>query len=283
MTIAVHISGGLGNQMFQYAAARALTLRKGTELELDISSFRTDKNKREYMLGNYTIQGNVMKVAHPAMQRIRSYVRSKIGIAGTARVYGEKNNRFDSTVLNLPDGTYLLGHWQSEKYFEDCRGTIISDFTYKEKLSKGSQQILSKIQGSDSVSLHIRRGDYIKDPVAAKVLGTLPLTYYIRALQMMQEKNRNMSVFLFSDDPEWVRENVQITAAEVIYVTTGSACEDLELMRSCKSHVIANSSFSWWGAWLNTDKSKKVIAPKSWFADAEFSADDIVPESWTRL
>lgn len=283
MSITVHISGGLGNQMFQYAAGRALSAVHKTDLELDISSFLGDKNNREFMLDNYSIKARVLHTPHPLVHKVTSYMKSRLNISGSKRVYGEINNKFDRNVLKLPDNTYLLGHWQSEKYFRKFRDMIIAELTYRGNVSDYTKEMSDLLQRDQSVSLHIRRGDYVSDQKAARVLGVLPLSYYADAVALLHKQFKDLSVAVFTDDSAWVHKNVRIRAKSVHYVATGSACEDLELMKACRNHIIANSSYSWWGAWLNTYKKKTVIAPKKWFADPSFSAEDIVPQGWIRL
>lgn len=284
MSITVHISGGLGNQLFQYATGRALSLKNGVILYLDTSSFLDQDNTRSYMLQNYFIEANILRKKSLVHQKIANILRSRLSISIDGKVYAEKNNSYDPKVMELGDGVYLLGHWQSEKYFHDYRSTIKQDLSLKTKLSRSSLEVLSEINKTTSVAVHIRRGDYVSNIVAQNVLGTQSLEYYTSTTSYIDSKLKKAHYFVFSDDPIWASQNILKGHKYVTFIpTSAQPYEDFELMRSCDHFIIANSSFSWWAAWLGEEKDSIVIAPKRWFASSEYSSKDLVPKHWIQM
>jgi hypothetical protein len=198
----------------------------------------------------------------------------------------EKHFNFDKSVLFLRDDIYLQGYWQSEKYFKDISHIIRREFTLREPLSEASQQIAQKIKTSaNSVSLHIRRGDYISNPTTNSVHGVCSLRYYQECVQVLNEKVGDVSLFVFSDDPVWVKENLSYKYSMIFVNHNGveHAFEDMHLMSLCQHNIIANSSFSWWGAWLNNNPHKVVLAPKHWFRKEDIDTKDLIPDNWIRV
>jgi len=248
--IIVKLKGGLGNQMFQYAHGRNLSYRGKTVLKLDKSFFK-----------------------NTIWQRI-------IGVTSRKYELGEFN--INAKLTDKKYKNILEGYWQNEKYFKDIRKTICEDFTLKKESSnfKKSAKIISQ---THSVSVHFRRGDYAEKRKTQKYHGLLDTNYYQRALDIINEKVKNPHFFVFSDNPSWVKKNLSIN--KPLTVISGfhklTNPEELILMSLCKHNVIANSSFSWWGAWLNKNSKKIVIAPKRWFR-AKIDSE-IVPQSWIRL
>lgn len=284
MSITTHISGGLGNQLFQYAAGRALSLRRDVDLYLDISSFTVSGNLRSYMLNHYLIKASNLKKKNWLYQKVVDILRSKFGISTEGKVYAEKLNTFDPHVLELGDGAYLLGHWQSQKYFSDYTATIKEDLTLQTPLSQGSLVILRQIKKYTSVAVHVRRGDYVTNPVAQQVLGTQTPSYYESAAKYIKRKLKNVHFYVFSDDPIWASQNILTGHKSTTYLPTSQEpYEDLELMRACDHFIIANSSFSWWGASLGSKHGSIVIAPKKWFASKKYSAKDLIPKHWIQI
>ena len=283
--IVSRLIGGLGNQMFQYAAGRALALRRGVPFRIDRRGFAT--YRRAFGLDCFRAE----LADAPADQlpgaaresRIHRLLRPLLG--GPMRVYAEKAFTFDPAVLSLPDGTYLDGYWQSEQYFADCAAVLREDFTVRHAPSPENQRWLERIGACNSVSLHVRRGDYVSDPGAAAVHGTCDLDYYRRAVDIVRQAGgADPVIFVFSDDPDWVAANLQLPF-ELHLVRNNDAAtayEDLRLMSACRHHVIANSSFSWWGAWLDAAPDKIVVAPRRWFRADDMDDRDLVPASWVR-
>lgn len=290
--IIVKIIGGLGNQLFQYATGRHLAIVQNTILKLDVSGFR-DHDQRQYALSHFNIQeifasdqeikqlivpkqttiGRALhNIFHNHPKKPKSYIRVK-------------SPCFNPNILKLPDNVYLEGYWQSEKYFSESSEVIRSEFSLKEKQSGRNKKMAEHILSTQSVSIHIRRGDYVSDPKTSQTHGTCSLDYYQRCIQEITEKIANPNFFVFSDDIEWCRENLKISfPAEFIdHNSVENAHEDLRLMSLCKHNIIANSSFSWWAAWLNPNKEKLVFAPKKWFNTDKYIMEDIIPQEWSKI
>ena len=289
--IITELNGGLGNQMFQYAAARRLAEVNHAELKLNIENFKNDK-LRTYELHHLNINAQFVAYNDIASfknkskrQKIKSYIMQ---ILSQKRIHNikEKYFHFDKSVLFLSDNVYLQGYWQSEKYFKDISDIIRREFTLREPLSGESQRIVQKIKTSvNSVSLHIRRGDYISNPTTNSVHGVCPLQYYQESIQVLSEKLGKLSLFVFSDDPMWAERNLSYEYPMIFVNHNGAehAYEDMHLMSLCMHNIIANSSFSWWGAWLNNNPYKVVFAPKQWFKKEEMNTKDLIPGSWIRV
>jgi hypothetical protein len=182
--------------------------------------------------------------------------------------------------------TYLLGYWQSPRYFEVIEDEIRSEFRFKRPLSAIGQMIANKITATQSVSLHVRRGDYLASR-ASSVHGTCTVDYYKRSLDQLSSRVGSLEVFVFSDDIQWAKQNLCFPYSMnfVQHTTMKTADEDMHLMSLCCHNIIANSTFSWWGAWLNTNPGKTVIAPLKWFVDKKLNAmtADLIPSTWERL
>lgn len=292
--IYVNIIGGLGNQMFQYAAARNLAERLGCDFKLDISAFEQYK-LHKYCLDKFNIVNKFAdseEVAEFKEKEKQKGLRKLVGTF-TGKKYAEheklfkevKMFNFDERFLNLTDGVYLSGYWQHEKYFSSIEDIIRSDFQVKASQKNRNKEVAQLIEDSRSVSVHIRRGDYVADHKTLKVHGICSLDYYEEALRIIKEKLDNPTYFIFSDDHKWVKDNLKIEG-EMVFVDHNDSStnyEDLRLMSQCKHNIIANSTFSWWGAWLNDNKSKIVIAPNRWMASGNYRDIDIVPHSWAKI
>lgn len=266
--IIVRIVGGLGNQMFQYAYAKALEQR-GYAVKIDISKFKKYKLHGGYHLDKFKID---LEIATPL-----SVFLSKLGLK---KSFKERSLLFNTKFLNLPKKGYVKGYFQTEKYFADCRSVLLNQFTFKEKLSDSTINYLKEITiAKNACSLHIRRGDYISDKKANSVHGTCDLEYYKSAIKHIKSKFKDAHFFIFSDDISWSKKNLKINNATYINHQT-LPHEDIHLMSLCKHNITANSSFSWWGAWLNQQKNKIVIAPKQWFVNKE---NEVACKSWIQL
>ena len=262
--IIVRLIGGLGNQCFQYAVGRQLAELRHTELKIDISEFEVYK-LHAYSLNNLNIVENF---ATPEE------------IFGARRVK-EKHFHFDPEALSLPDGSCLHGYWQSEKYFAAISDIIRGDLTVKQPLAGKNKELADEAACCVSVSLHIRRVDYLTE----SIFEPCSLDYYFSAVKHIAGATGNPHFFVFTDDKAWVRENFKLPYPVTFVEHNGpdKNYEDMRLMSLCKHNIIANSTFSWWGAWLNRNPDKIVFAPKKWFTDkARSSPKDIVPEAWLR-
>lgn len=285
--IVSRLIGGLGNQMFQYATGRALALRRGVPFAIDsrafsdyrthafgMQCFSTELNEApSRLLPNPPTEGRLQRL-------LRRFMPTPLN------VYTEKTFTFDAEVLSLPDGVYLDGYWQSEKYFADFAEVIRSEFAVRHVPSATNQAWLARIAQTHSVSLHIRRGDYVSNASAAAVHGTCDLSYYERAVSYLREATGvDLALYVFSDDLDWVAANLRLPyEMHLIRGNEASAnYEDLRLMTACRHHIVANSSFSWWGAWLDGHPDSITIAPARWFVGETPDARDLVPERWVRL
>jgi hypothetical protein len=187
--------------------------------------------------------------------------------------------------LEAPASCYLKGYWQSPKYFASVESYIRQDIVVKEPLAGVNFEIAERIVDSQSVSLHVRRGDYATNPVTQNYHGTCGPEYYESAQRALLEQLGSIELFVFSDDPDWVEHNLRFLAPATMMQHNGPSrdYEDLRLLSLCRHHIIANSTFSWWGAWLCANPTKSVIAPKNWFRGAGLSANDLLPNSWIRI
>ena len=269
--IIVRITGGLGNQMFQYAVAKSLAIKNNDFFKLDIS-FYPKQTLRKYELNLFNIEENIaskdeiIKLADN--ESIWFKVKRKLGFNPKRpnSYYAEKEIAvFDENLFEKKGDIYLDGYWQNENYFKDIKDEILKDFTLKQDISKEAKEYLNQIKNSKSISLHVRRGDYIQNPYTNKVHGFCDLDYYKKAIKYILEKVDNPIFFIFSDDINWCKENFEFLENKIFVDKTKSAIEDLELMKNCTHNIIANSTFSWWGAWLNEHNDKVVISPKKWF------------------
>lgn len=258
------------------------------ELKIDVSGFK-EYRLREYLLDNFSIQAKFAsskEVKDLKVQKKSLFKRILARSDVPASTYIlEKLFCYNPDVLVLPDGVYLEGYWQSEKYFKDIKTIIRQDFTLKRPQKGQNKKLAGLIGSSESVSIHIRRGDYILDPQVNKVHGTCDLDYYYGAIDKLTKSVHSPSFFIFSDDPKWVQDHICL-AYPTTYVDFNGpdkAYEDLSLMSQCRHHIIANSTFSWWGAWLNENPDKMVIAPKRWFNDNSRDTKDLMPDNWIRM
>ena len=279
-------SGGLGNQMFQYAFYRRLQL-DGKSVTLDISGFN------DYGLHNGFELDKIFPVKINLADEVRvNNIKQKISHLSLLKkiwwkvftnfrpVIVQKNFGYSSRLSNLQGLKYLEGYWQSEKYFGTHSDTIRNDFKFP-LLDIKNKDYADKISQVEAVSIHIRMGDYVNHPLHG---GICTLEYYKKALSLIEEKVESPLFFIFSNDIEWCQNNLKLDKA--IYVTGNegkNSFRDMQLMSMCKHNIIANSSFSWWGAWLNNNPDKVVVAPSKWFNDKTINTKDLLPDSWIQL
>lgn len=292
--VIVQLKGGLGNQLFQYAIGREIACRNGAELKLDVSIFETC-GLRSYRLNHFNIieefasQENIQRLNPGRSQPfawVNSQVKRRLLPYWRQSTIIERCSTFDQDVLKAGKDTYLIGYWQSERYFVGIANLIRNEFTLKENPDGQNQRVLASIEQSNSVSIHIRRGDYVTSPEANQVHGVLGLEYYGGAVDFIASKVSQPQFFVFSDDMAWVKLHLK-TSFPMVFVEHNDYLrdyEDLRLISHCKYHIIANSSFSWWGAWLSNFPNKIVIAPQRWFAQDEIDVSSSrCPPSWVLL
>lgn len=296
--IIVKLMGGLGNQMFQYAAARRLANHHNTELKLDLSFLEGSQGGgtyRTYQLNHFGISAlpaTSREVAELSgkggtlLQTVATRLRQLCGRAERSpHVFKEQHFHFVSELLTAPDNVYLDGYWQSEKYFQDIAGILKHEFTVSHPLEGRNREMADLAMGTNSVSLHVRRGDFVADATINKVHGVCSTDYYRRGVEELARQTGKLHLFVFSDEPAWAAENLDFSFPTTIvdHNSADQGYEDLRLMSLCRHHIIANSSFSWWGAWLNQRAEKIVIAPMKWFNASDMDARDVVPDGWQRI
>jgi hypothetical protein len=205
----------------------------------------------------------------------------KLPILYSRLIANESGHAFMKEFYSYPKDVYLNGYWQSEYYFEPIKGILRKEFTLKEVLIGQNAELAERIKNSNSVSLHIRRGDYVDNKEVSEFHGTCSPEYYKKAIEFLKAKG-DLEVFVFSDDIQWAKENLR--ADKINFVAQNNpGYIDMNLMALCKHNIIANSSFSWWAAWLNQSPSKIVIAPQKWFADPGRQTPDIYPKNWIKI
>ena len=288
--IIVKLIGGLGNQMFQYAAGKSLALKLGVPLKLDLSDLQKKAEgaytQRYFELDRFDIQAEIATA-----DEIRAYVKNKnskilrvlqrqLPFVFKHVYFAEIGSKFMPGFNNLGPHTYLDGFWQSELYFENYRKEIQKAFTVVEKMPEDVKELQSHINSVNSVAMHVRRGDYVNLPSAAAFHGTCSKAYYEKALRKIIESKINPEVFIFSDDLAWCKENLKFDTPTHYVNQSGHAIWDIYLMRLCNHQVIANSSFSWWAAWLNQHTNKRVFVPEYWFNNIQTNAIDILAKNW---
>lgn len=289
--IIVKLQGGLGNQMFQYATARAVAERNKTDLGIDISWFDRYKNNlvsRKYVLHNFNISGRLLKTG--IFYRILSklvFLEDLRPIQKRYYIKEKKLFQFDSEILNVSKNVYVDGYWQNEKYFKGIEGIIKKEFTLKNLSSPLFCKLSNEMVNSKSVSIHIRRGDYIHSKETNKVHGVCSLNYYNQAIKIINGSVKDPTFFVFSDEIDWAKNNLKLNYP-TFFVSNKlmKDGEELILMSKCRHNIIANSSFSWWGAWLSENPHKIVIAPKQWFSKERMKKrgeSNIIPKDWITI
>ena len=290
--IIARITSGLGNQLFQYALGRGLALRNNTSLYFDLSYYRQQYDTdtpRKFKLDRFVIDYTPL---HTSPYRYVSKATKLLPGRSMKPIVNwltEKQFHADTAVLDTTDRMVILdGFWQSERYFAHCADAIRAELTFADReTSAAFASYRRQIDRAEQpISVHVRRGDYVSHPEFSQSFGFVGVDYYRAAIARLTDQFPAATLFLFSDDPAWVRNNLSLDVPHVFVENTGpdADLEDLQLMSLCSHHVIANSSFSWWGAWLNADKHKMVIAPDRWFKNKPgWDTKDLIPSTWLRL
>jgi hypothetical protein len=294
MAIYSYLQGGLGNQMFQYAIARALSEHYQSTFLLDRSWFdvpQSETTPRPYQLDFLQIQ-NVANSDLVFPKKPHRWIRVlQETLSSGPMVYYQQNAfEFDPSLFQLKRmaerDLFLFGYWQAYPYLDAIRPILQTEFKTKESAPDHYQSYLEHIRSSESVMLHIRRGDYVNSPSAAKFHGVLPLSYYQQAIAVLLLQKPDSHFFIFSDDLPWAKEalpkNLKITFVENA-LQADAAAQELQLMTECKHHIIANSSLSWWGAWLKQDGMGLVFTPNRWISDNSLDLSNLLPSSWHRI
>ena len=288
------ITDGLGNQMFQYAAGRAIAEERGDSWRLDISGFANDErrhyfdlerifNCRPEIAGETDVRVILGWQSSSLIRRLLS--RKSMKAFRRENFVVEPHFHYWPEINHVPQDCYLAGYWQSEKYFQTHASLVRADLTFKPPLTDRNAELAEQIARVNAVSLHIRRGDYAGNHRMLSKHGVCPLSYYQEAIRYIAGRVSAPHYFVFSDDMDWVRANLTFhnPCCYVAHNRDSESYNDMRLMSLCRHHIIANSSFSWWGAWLNPSTTKIVIAPKRWFNEYPADTGDLFPEGWVTL
>ena len=285
--IIVQLKGGLGNQMFQYAFGRSMALFHNTSLKIDVNYFENQDpgvTPRKYELDVFDLKQSYAtnKEIQSIQQQYPNWIQKSIGklLPRFRPVFKEKNEKYIKSIFFALNNVYFKGYWQNEKYFKNIEILIREEFSFKHPLSQKAKSLLEEIGSNESVSLHIRRTDYI-----GKAVGEVCTPgYYKKAIQHIEDLKNNIRLYVFSDDIEWVRSNLAFSHPTIFVdktYTENIDWMDMQLMSKCKHNIIANSSFSWWAAWLNDNPKKIVIAPNEW--NFKKNINDIIPPEWITI
>ncbi len=287
------ITDGLGNQLFQYATGRAIALRTGLPMRLHPVGYSPVSN-RSFRLDAYGVPAPVMhdeelaRYLGPFRSNRRRWVRKMAASVtkrlpfGWRRVVQERSLRFDPRIVRIARPTYLFGFWQCERYFDDHSDVIRRELTLREPIPERYRAVVEEIDGSESVAMVVRRGDYVGIP---DTQGICTSQYYERAWTALAERVPNGRVFVFSDDIPWCRANLDVAPPGSTFVPNDAPDapeEHLRVLSRCRHFILANSTFAWWGAWLSMHSEKVVVGPSKWMqADDRFA--DILPPRWLRV
>lgn len=285
------LSGGLGNQMFQYAAGRALSIRHKAELSIDLYLLNknTKATNRNYELKAFNVEVTLIdsifnKIAIKLFGSIKSKNTRHAFLRRLGIFRDEKAQYYDKGFESLSKESTLFGYFQNENYFKGFSEQLREDFAFRLPLNKKNNEIRHLIEQNTSVSIHIRRGDYTN---TNSNLPILDIAYYKKAIEYMMSQLNNPSFFIFSDGIDWVRKNLDLSGINHQFIDWNKNEDsyiDMQLMSLCKHNIIANSSFSWWGSWLNKNPNKLVIAPQEWYkGDSGIYPDGFLPKEWITL
>lgn len=298
--VKVFLRGGLGNQMFQYAAGLAVAKKNNTQLVLDTVFLNDRLPRRNFSYRTYDLDIFTLDPRFTALSKYSQnvpipgfWLALDLGLMKLKSLFGKqyiikekKEFSFDPDIFKKEGNVLLWGRWQNEKYFKDIADEVRTAFIFKDPLAGEAATIADDIRSSDSVSIHVRRGDFVAFKNVAEMMGETDLSYYNRAVAYVAGHVGNPKLFVFSDDIDWCKDNLKLPFPSV-YVPASAegpkAAFHLQLMSLCKYNIIANSTFSWWGAWLNRNPEKIVIAPKRWYADGRDDTNEIMPTDWIKI
>ncbi|MDC0992248.1 alpha-1,2-fucosyltransferase [Candidatus Pelagibacter sp.] len=281
MTIRIKLTGGLGNQMFQFAAGYSIAKKNNVKLSLDLRRFNRRQDHNGFELQKvFDIYSKVKFLNQPVNFRFANFKEILNNIDITFHTFNEPHFHYSNQILDIPKHSLLKGYWQSELYFKDYTHEIKKIFNFSKQFDEKNYLIANEINQNNSISIHVRRGDYL---LRTNNNHNVDLKkYYLSAIEKTSIFFKNPKYFIFTDDPLWVTENFKIDYPFIVVdINHGTdSFYDMQLMSLCKSNIIANSSFSWWGAWLNDKEDKIIYAPKNWFNDKLICTDSLIPNSW---
>ena len=282
--VIMKIKCGLGNQMFQYALGKRLALDWQDELKVDLSWFNNIKAgdiPRELEIDSFNVVLNKATAAEIAQAMPSFFARTVDKIRG--RINRNHFYRFYPQILKKKKDVYLDGYFQSYKYFDSVRDVLLREFTLKNGYHQEVNEIKSEIENAgQSVAVHIRRGDFAT--IRKGYNGLCDVTYYEKALDEIKKKYADVKLFIFSDDIEWAKINLKL-ASPMVFVSKPilKPAEELWLMSLCQHQIIANSTFSWWSAWLNQNQQKIVVTPSRWLVAEDIKTENLLPPSWIKI
>lgn len=292
--IIIKLQGGLGNQMFQYAFATIIAKKNNTAVYLDKNFFALTEKKVGFTPRNFELNifDNLYLEASP--RQVCSFynlsfinkIKRKLKF-NYPKIFKESVFGFNQSALQIQAPAYLEGYFQSSKYFTAYEGLIKQLFLFPiNELDNLNKKLLSTIKNTDTISVHIRRGDYAEDKVTQQFHGCCNVEYYMNGISLMMDRYASHTLVFFSDDSDWVKEKFDNLHYPKLFIdnnTAENSWVDMLLMSSCTHNIIANSSFSWWAAWLNENPGKTVIGPKKWFEAKDLDTKTLLPEEWIQL
>lgn len=281
----IWLDGGLGNQMFQYALALKMQ-SLGIQVKIDVTKYAEHPAHNGFELERVfglhcplATEAEVRRLGYRKSNHITEFLRKTPFRKKT--IYNHESYRYDEQVFKL-DGYYIEGYWQSERYFQDIREKIWKTYQFPDFSTKQQSIYAEEIQTGCSVSVHVRRGDYLNYSYLQNICT---IDYYRNAMQYFRKKySSDVRFYLFTNDKSWVQEHLMDADCHLVEGNTGTdSFRDMQLMSLCKHNIIANSSFSWWGAWLNKNPGRIVAAPARWTNDTLEEQVDIIPEDWMKI
>lgn len=290
--IIIRLKGGLGNQMFQYALGRVLSLKNNDQFKVDLSFLNfTYKGitKRSYDLDVFNLKidfsrDNEIPIIHK-LNKSKYFFYLMTFFKKIFKIKGQENSfSFDNRILNLKGDIFLDGYWQSPKYFNDYTDIIRQDFVFKDVFNNKVKTLVQEIKNCKSLCVHVRRGDFLNN----NNHNVLKDDFYDICFKKLKDMgNLPDKIYVFSDDINWCKENMNFEDIPTFFSTKEYAGKkgegDLFLMSNCKYFIIPNSTFSWWGAWLSNREGKVVVCPQKWFADNNMNTKDLLPEEWIKI
>jgi hypothetical protein len=292
--IVIKIQGGLGNQMFQYAFANVLAEKNKTKAIIDDSIYNITEKKegytpRKFELSIFDNQYNFAKEADLLLFDKLSFInriKKKIGL-NYPKIINDSTFEYSEEAGSVKTPVFATGYFQSYKYFIGFESLIKNLFDFPvEYLSQENLDLIPIVKKDNAVAIHIRRGDYVTDKITNQFHGSCGFDYYTEAISHITSKIENPTLVFFSDDSQWVKENFDSLSFNKIFISHNIGINswiDLFLMSISSHNIIANSSFSWWGAWLNDNPKKIVVAPKTWFQGQQIDINSLIPQEWIKI
>ena len=280
--IITKLKGGLGNQLFQYAVGRALALHNKLPLKLDLTVFENYKLHNGYRLDQFAIQAGIATeneiINLKGGNNVLFSALRKAGLFKRKSYFKEKRSSYFDARVFKNNFVYLDGYWQNELYFSNIREVLLRELSPINSMNDLGCDYLEPINKCNSVSLHVRRGDYLN----LKNINVLGVDYYMKAVEYIRKSVEKPIFFIFSDDLDWCKKSLGFLDGCIYVDRTQTEIDDLKLMSFCRHNIIANSSFSWWGAWLNQNPRKTVIAPKDWMLN-DPGSNNVILSDWVKF